>query len=175
MLRLPGIPQLVEFREESFGPLLVLEWIETQGAHGIPAAAPLRERLKWIVAMFDHVTSRNGDPLLHRHCVINNVCQRHDGTWGTIDSRTLHNWARTLGPLFRSTLAVELRKLGLELTEAKTAEGQSRGYFEVAGVPESLVKTWSSRREEMLEHLEGERPQSVGRHRRAIRREGSGT
>lgn len=115
-----------------------------------------RETAKLVVAMFDHVTSRNGDPLLHRHCVINNVCQRHDGTWGTIDSRTLHNWARTLGPLFRSTLAVELRKLGLELTEAKTVEGQSRGYFEVAGVPESLIKTWSSRREEMLEHLEGE-------------------
>lgn len=114
-----------------------------------------REQAKLVVAMFDHVTSRNGDPLLHRHCLINNVCQRQDGSWGTIDSRTLHNWARTLGPLFRATLATELRGIGLELVDATTPDGIRKGHFEVAGIPDSLVKTWSSRRQDLVERLEG--------------------
>ncbi|WP_437190998.1 MobF family relaxase [Planctomicrobium sp. SH527] len=115
-----------------------------------------REKAKLVVALFDHVTSRNGDPLLHRHCVVNNVCQRHDGTWGTIDSRTLHNWARTLGPMFRATLAHELRDtLGIELIEATTPDGKRQGHFEIAGVPESLTDLWSSRRQDLIEHLEG--------------------
>lgn len=115
-----------------------------------------REKAKLVVAMFDHVTSRNGDPLLHRHCVVNNVCQRQDGTWGTIDSRTLHNWARTLGPMFRATLAHELRDtLGIELIEAATPDGKRQGHFEIAGVPDRLTELWSSRRQDLIEHLEG--------------------
>ena len=115
-----------------------------------------REKAKLVVAMFDHVTSRNGAPLLHRHCVINNVCQRQDGTWGTIDSRTLHNWARTLGPMFRATLANELRHtLGIKLIEATAPEGKRQGHFEIAGVPDSLTDLWSSRRKDLMEQLEG--------------------
>lgn len=31
-----GVPRLVEFRQEAFGPVLLMEWIETGGAAGIP-------------------------------------------------------------------------------------------------------------------------------------------
>lgn len=115
-----------------------------------------RVRAKLVVAMYDHVTSRNGDPLLHRHCVVTNVCQRPDGSWATIDSRALHRWTRTLGPIFRANLAAELRKrTGLELVEAKTPEGKSQGWFEVAGVPATLTQLWSSRRRQIMQHVNG--------------------
>lgn len=115
----------------------------------------LRERAKLVVAMYDHITSRAGEPQLHRHCVANNVCQRADGSFGTLDSRALHNWARTLGPLFRSTLAVEVRGIGFNLVDATKEDGTRRGYFEVAGVSQALIDEWSTRQQQMKDFLEG--------------------
>ncbi|QDT52803.1 Multifunctional conjugation protein TraI [Caulifigura coniformis] len=118
-----------------------------------------RELAKLVLASFDHVQNRNGEPLLHRHVVFCNVCQREDGTFGTLDSKTLHNWVRTLGPMFRANLAKNLRDdLGLELVAANGEErgGKAAGWFEIAGVPESLTKQWSSRRAEIVEAIEGQ-------------------
>lgn len=78
-LRLPGIPQLVEFRQESFGPLLVLEWIETQGGHGIPAAAPLRERLKWIADIARTLDQVHQRDLIHGDVKMENILVDQNG------------------------------------------------------------------------------------------------
>jgi len=135
----------------------VLQWLEEQ----IPLTrrgkgGAVRELAKLIIAEFDHVQNRNGDPLLHRHVVFANVCERDDGTWGSLDSKTLYSWIRTLGPMFRANLANQLREsLGLELIDAVDDDKQLKGWFEVAGVPESLADQWSSRRKEMLAALEG--------------------
>jgi len=136
-----------------------LEWLERE----VPLTRRgkggwRRELAKLVLASFDHVQNRNGEPLLHRHVVFCNVCQREDGTFGTLDSKTLHNWVRTLGPMFRANLGKNLRDdLGLELVAAKGEErgGKAAGWFEIAGVPESLTKQWSSRRAEIVEAIEG--------------------
>jgi conjugative relaxase-like TrwC/TraI family protein len=122
----------------------------------------IREKAKLVLASFDHVQNRNGDPQLHRHFIVANVCQREDGTWGTVDSKTLYSWVRTLGPMFRACLAQELKNsLGLELVDGTKDNGDRAGWFEIAGVPETLADKWSSRRNEMLKALEGE-GQSLG-------------
>lgn len=115
-----------------------------------------REHAKLVVASFLHTTSRNGDPQLHEHNVFTNVCLAADGKWLTLDSRTLHHWVRTLGPMFRANFATLLRnRLGLEIVDAVDARGKRQGWFEIAGIPRDLVELWSSRRADLVEALEG--------------------
>ena len=40
-----------------------------------------------IAATFEHSTSRAQDAQLHTHCLIANLSERHDGTWGTLESK----------------------------------------------------------------------------------------
>ena len=42
-----------------------------------------------IVAAFDHLTSRAGDPQLHTHLVIPNLVHGADGRWSAMDTRAL--------------------------------------------------------------------------------------
>lgn len=112
-----------------------------------------------VIAQFDHGTSRKSasgrwEPNLHRHCVIANMARGEDGRWTAVNSRLLHEWTRTLGPMFRATLARELQtRLGVELMRPNDSRGHQAGWFEIAGVPDALCKHWSSRRGEIEELL----------------------
>lgn len=111
---------------------------------------------KFAVAVFHHAVNRNWEPDRHVHMVIANLCQREDGSWGTVDSYKLRHLVRTLGPMFRATVARELqRRLGIEVYQPTDSQGQKQGWFEVHGVPEGLVKEWSSRRQEIEELFGG--------------------
>lgn len=120
-----------------------------------------REFAELVIGMFDHGVSRvakgkNFEPQLHRHCVIANVCRGQDGRYSGVDSRALHRWARSLGPMFRATLAEELQqRLGVGLLRPLDSRGQEASWFEVAGVPVELCRQWSSRRDEIERLLEG--------------------
>jgi conjugative relaxase-like TrwC/TraI family protein len=105
------------------------------------------ERAKLIAARFLHGTSRNLDPHLHVHVFAMNVCVREDGTTGTLHGPALFRAKMAAGSLFRAELA---HLLGRELRVPIAREGPS---FRVEGVPESLVKAWSSRRHEIEEAL----------------------
>lgn len=112
-----------------------------------------------VVAMFDHSTSRvtdRGDwqPQVHRHFVIANVALGADSRWSAVNSRRLHEWARTLGPMFRAALAAELvQRLGVSLCRPNNEEDRSASWFEVDGVSAALCDCWSSRRNEIEELL----------------------
>lgn len=136
------------------------------------------ERAKLVVAMFHHSIPRNVlDPQRHVHCLVANTCQLEEGSWGSVNGRELMNWTRTLGPMFRANLGAELRReLGLELTrpvkEKRRRASQPRekgrnsawtkkkakeaSWFEIKGVPDRLVKKWSSRRNEIEDLLRKE-------------------
>lgn len=119
-----------------------------------------REFAELVIAQFNHGTSRVAkgkgfEPQLHCHNVIANVCGQ-DGRWSAVNSRELHQWTRSLGPMFRATLAEELqRRLGIGLTRPLDSRGQEASWFEVAGVPAELCRQWSSRRDEIERLLEG--------------------
>ncbi len=108
-----------------------------------------------VVAAFEHVTSRPvgdapPDPQLHTHCIVANVATRSGGRTGTLVSPVLYRHKMTAGAIYRAELAHQLeRRLGVVLER----DGSS---FKVAGVPASLVKEFSKRRDaieaELLSH-----------------------
>lgn len=106
------------------------------------------ERVAGLVAsLFEHGTSRAHDPQLHTHVLVLNAALRADGTWGGLWSRALYEHRHAADAIYRATLAHELRRtLGVELV-AKDR------WFEVAGIPEGLVRTFSKRREAIEELL----------------------
>lgn len=106
-----------------------------------------REPTKLVVATFEHGTSRAQDPQLHTHCVVLNVGVRADGTTGTILSQPLYQHKMAAGAVYRTELANQLEKrLGVVLE-------RQRSWFEVSGVPESLVGDFSKRREQVEQAL----------------------
>ncbi len=111
------------------------------------------EHAEIAAAIFRHSSSRkNNDPQLHYHVVIPNVVQQQDGTYSKINTRLLHRWVRTLGPLIRNNVATMLQKeMGFELHQPKLESGEQAGWFEIKGVPEKLCKHWSSRSQEINE------------------------
>lgn len=107
-----------------------------------------RSAVRLVVAGFEHGTSRNQDPQLHSHCVVANVGVTLDGQTRAIVSRSLYRQKMTAGVLYRAELASQLRqRLGLDLV-AKSS------WFEVAGVPQSLMDAGSTRRQEIVAALE---------------------
>lgn len=139
-----------------------LRWLE----RNVPLArrgkgGHLRQFAQLVIAMFDHGTSRVAkgggfEPQRHRHCVVANVAVGQDGRWTAVDSRTLHNWTRSLGPMFRATLAQELQtRLAVPIICPNDESGRAASWFEIGSVPTELCRHWSSRRDEIDQLLEG--------------------
>ncbi len=106
-----------------------------------------REATKLVIASFEHGTSRAQDPQLHTHCLVLNVGVRADGTTGTILSQPLYAHKMAAGAVYRAELSNQLEKrLGVLLE-------RQRSWFEVQGVPESLVEEFSKRREQVEQAL----------------------
>ncbi|HMO65907.1 MAG TPA: MobF family relaxase, partial [Verrucomicrobiota bacterium] len=96
-----------------------------------------------VAALFEHGSSRAQDPQLHTHALVMNAGLRRDGTAGTVVSTLFFRHKMAAGALYRAELAKQLiERLGLRL--------EPRGdHFEVAGVPEALMRAFSRRREEI--------------------------
>ncbi|GBQ31367.1 conjugative relaxase domain-containing protein [Gluconacetobacter sacchari DSM 12717] len=109
-----------------------------------------------MVAVFQHTTSRPsdpkdthkpkqghsraGDPQLHDHAVLANVCRRADGTTGTLDNFELLRHQQAMGAVYRLALAQGLeRELGVTTVKVKRN-------FRVLGVPQVLEQKFSKRR-----------------------------
>lgn len=105
------------------------------------------DRAGLCVALFEHGTSRAGDPQLHTHGLVLNVGVRPDGTTGTIVSKWFYDHKMTAGAVYRMQLAHELfESLGLRVERQRT-------WFELVGVPQSLCESLSKRRQQIKEKL----------------------
>ena len=94
---------------------------------------------------FQHHTSRDGDPQLHTHCVLFNLVRTHeDGRWRTLHQRPIYQWVRAGGAIYRHAIAWYLQeRIGLEVERY----GREDEYVRIAGLPEELLRAWSSRRD----------------------------
>ena len=102
-----------------------------------------------VAAAFRHRTSRAGDPHLHTHVVIANVVRGPDDRWTALDARPLFHWAKTVGYLYEAQLRHELtQRLGLRWRPVQ------RGIADLAVVPPAVVEEFSTRRREIVAHLE---------------------
>lgn len=117
----------------------------------------------FVIAQFRHRTSRStdpanrvGDPQLHSHCAILNRVRGADGKWRTLDSRAIYRHAHAAGAVYGATLERELtQRLGVSWTTPDRRVPMR----EIAGIPTSLIDTFSTRRTAVLatyETLEGQ-------------------
>jgi putative heme iron utilization protein len=101
------------------------------------------------VAAFEHSTSRAGDPQLHTHLVIPNLVHGADGRWSAMDTRALYRHAATASEIYHATLRGQLtRRLGVAWTTPV------RGRPEIAGIPRTLLRLFSTRRRQIEAELD---------------------
>jgi conjugative relaxase-like TrwC/TraI family protein len=92
-------------------------------------------------ALFEHTTSRTGDPQLHTHALVVNKVRCADGVWRTIDGYEVFHHKKAAGALYQAALRTELTtRLGVAFGPV-TEHGQA----EIAGVPDELLAAWSTR------------------------------
>ncbi len=103
----------------------------------------------FVGAAFRHRTSRAGDPHLHTHVVIANVAHASvDDRWTALDARALYAWAAPVGHLYEAHLRWELaRRLGVAWGPVRN------GIADIAGIPQPVLREFSTRRREIEAHL----------------------
>ncbi|MCX8966584.1 conjugative relaxase [Erwinia psidii] len=98
-------------------------------------------------ASFTHTESRKNDPQLHTHNVIMNAVVDKDGQWRSLETLRMYEGKMMAGLIYRFELANQVKQLGydLEITD------RDKGFFEIKGVPDSLISSLSKRRKQVLE------------------------
>ncbi len=106
-------------------------------------------------ALFMHDTNRNLDPHLHTHAIIANVTfDETTGKFRTLSSDPVNKdgfvettWSTqvALGKLYRQFLKEELAEQGFEFQTVG-----KNGLWEIKGIPQEVLKEFSSRREEII-------------------------
>lgn len=114
-----------------------------------------------IAAAFRHRTARPAqegdipDPHLHTHVVVANMVRHPDGTYGALDGRAFTEYGNLMalaaGALYRSELARALDEAGV-FVEWRSV-GQN-GAMDVVGIPDELIKAFSSRQAVIERELE---------------------
>ena len=92
-------------------------------------------------AVFDHRSSRAGDPQLHTHALVLNKVRCDDGRWRTLDATELFHHKKSAGMIYQAALRNEMHaRLGVTFREVN-----ENGQADIAGVPDELLKLWSKR------------------------------
>lgn len=91
------------------------------------------------------VAAQAPDPQLHSHVLLH-AAVRRDGQIVAIDSRAWLVHQREVGAAYRTELARELQTLGFAV---RRRTGRGHRYFELDGVPQSLIDRWSSRHQQV--------------------------
>ncbi|MEQ1824262.1 MAG: MobF family relaxase, partial [Fimbriimonadaceae bacterium] len=82
-----------------------VRYLEAEGCFTrIGRGGTLVESVGVAVCVFEHGTSRMGDPQLHSHALLLNVAHRECGKWGSIDSRPIYDMMMVLGAAYRAEL-----------------------------------------------------------------------
>ncbi|MHB1765840.1 MAG: MobF family relaxase [Gammaproteobacteria bacterium] len=114
---------------------------------GSAAAGTLTKgHVKLLAAVYRHGSSRELDPQIHSHAMLQNLGLRADGTWGALNEKELYDWKMALGAVYRAELSQEIGGLGFGI-EA------DRDYFRVQGVPKELEEEFSKRRAQIEKAL----------------------
>jgi conjugative relaxase-like TrwC/TraI family protein len=100
----------------------------------------------YLAAGYLHRSSRNGDPQLHTHVLIANATKGPDGKWTRLYHPAIYDHAKTAGYIYEAHLRHDLtRRLGVEWQPV------SNGIAEMKGFADEWLKTFSTRRAEILE------------------------
>jgi conjugative relaxase-like TrwC/TraI family protein len=109
-----------------------------------------------VAAEYRHTTARGvmdgdaPDPQLHSHVVITSAI-RQDGRIVAVASRPIFRSAREVGAYYRSALAHELAQRGYRI---ERGTGKNGRYFEIDGIPRSMLDAFSARTREVAKAAE---------------------
>lgn len=98
-------------------------------------------------ASFTHTESRKNDPQLHTHNVIMNAVLGEDGQWRSLETLRMYEGKMMAGLIYRFELAHLVKQLGYDIE----ISDREKGFFEVMGVPDSLIGSLSKRRKQLLD------------------------
>ncbi|MGC1166328.1 MAG: MobF family relaxase [Solirubrobacterales bacterium] len=100
----------------------------------------------FLAAAFRHRSSRAGDPQVHIHTLIANATQGPDGKWTRLYHPAIYDHAKTAGYLFEAHFRADLtRRLGVGWQEVRN------GIAEIEGFADDHLRTFSTRRQQILE------------------------
>ena len=120
-----------------------LEYLEREAAQARVSVEGDRKTVhtdNFIIARFQHDTSRSLDPQTHTHAVIANATERPDGTWRALSNEQLYEHKMAAGAVYRAQLALEVQRLGYDI-EKTHADGR----FEVRGFATGQLQHFSQR------------------------------
>ena len=103
-----------------------------------------------VIAQFEHLTSRAGDPNLHSHVVVLNVTRRADGQLRSVENVEMFKQQRLMYEIYLSELAKGASDLGYEITIGKY------GNPELAHITRQQIEHFSRRAREVEAELESE-------------------
>ena len=149
-----AVAEVVEFMEREVAATRT-------GATGRDGAVAQVDVRGLIATAFDHYDSRAGDPHLHTHVVISNKVQTVlDGKWRSLDGRPMHAAVVALSELHEAVFADHLtRMLGVGW-EARDMGRERNPAWAITGVPEALVKEFSTR----ARHIDAETDRLIERY-----------
>ncbi len=101
---------------------------------------------KLAYALFNHDTSRASDPQLHTHAIVANLTQRADGAWRALRNDKLWSKNKLLGAIYHNELRIRIQELGYRIENR-----EKNGMFEIAGIDDDTIKSWSTRNEQIKE------------------------
>ena len=61
-----------------------------------------KERVQILAAVYRHGSSRELDPQIHSHAMLQNLGLRPDGTWGALNEKEIFEWKMALGAVYRA-------------------------------------------------------------------------
>ena len=100
-----------------------------------------------VVAAFEHSCSRALDPQLHTHCLVLNLGVDSAGVVRSILSKPIYQTKMLAGAFYRCELSRQLQAhLGVEIERPLSKAGKPLAWFEVQGVPKSILSHFSKRR-----------------------------
>jgi conjugative relaxase-like TrwC/TraI family protein len=96
-----------------------------------------------VAGLFQHGTSRLGDPQLHTHAVIMNTTQDKKGNWKSLHNDSLYKHSKLFGVIYQKKLNDLVRSIGY-----KTVPGKN-GTFEIADYSSNQLISFSNRKIQM--------------------------
>jgi conjugative relaxase-like TrwC/TraI family protein len=128
--------------------------IETGRGHGGVDKIPVHGL---VASGFTHFSSRELEPQLHEHVLLYAAANGQDGQWGGFEALQLFEHQAMFGALARSAFAKNLQALGYGIIPqpATDERGLPTGevYFEIAGISDQTCLAFSTRRQQILEHM----------------------
>lgn len=103
-----------------------------------------------VIAQFEHMTSRAGDPDLHSHVVVLNITRRADGQWRSIENAEMFKEQRLMYEIYLSELAKGAKDLGYGITVGK------HGNPELAHITREQIEHFSRRSRQLEAELEAQ-------------------